>query len=55
MGCLCPKIYREKPTDDLSAKLNEEPAPIGKEKIDAEIITVGQPKFQDIEKKKKIS
>lgn len=55
MGCLCPKIYREKPNDDLSAKLNEDPAPIGKEKIDAEIITVGQPKFQDIEQKRKLA
>ena len=55
MGCLCPKIYREKPNDALSAKLNEEPAPIGKEKIDAEIITVGQPKFQDLDKKRKLA
>jgi len=55
MGCLCPKIFRERPSNDLNLKLNEEPAPTEKGNIDANIITVGEPKYQNIEQKRKMA
>lgn len=54
MGCLCPKNIRRKVPDELNEKLNEEPAPT-KEEIEANIITVGQSKYQDIEQKRKMA
>ena len=55
MGCLCPKIDRAKPSDDLNEKLNIEPAPTEKGNIDANILTVGESKYQDIGQKRKMA
>ena len=58
MGCLCPKIYN-KPTKGLDEKLNENngedlPAP-SIEDLEANTVTIGFSKYQDIPQKRKLA
>ena len=54
MGCLCPKNANSK-NPNLNDKLNEEPTPTGQEDLEANHITIGLSKYQDIEQKRKFA
>ena len=54
MGCLCPKNANSK-NPNLNDKLNEEPDPTDQEDLEANHITIGLSKYQDIEKKRKLA
>lgn len=54
MGCLCPKNANSK-NPNLNDKLNEEPDPTDQEDLEANHITIGLSKYQDIEKKRKFA
>ena len=55
MGCLCPKANKTKNTTDLNEQLNEDPAPNEQEDIEANHITIGLSKYQDISQKRKLA
>ena len=55
MGCLCPKSIKPKNINDLSEQLNESPAPNEKEDLEANHITIGLSKYQDISQKRKMA
>jgi hypothetical protein len=52
MGCLCPKNANSK-NPNLNDKLNEEPEPTDQEDLEANHITIGLSKYQDIDQKRK--
>ena len=54
MGCLCPKNANSK-NPNLNDKLNEEPTPTDQEDLEANHITIGLSKYQDIEQKRKFA
>lgn len=51
MGCLCPKVNKTKNSTDLNEQLNEDPAPNEQEDLEANHITIGLSKYQDISQK----
>lgn len=55
MGCLCPKVNKTKNSTDLNEQLNEDPAPNEQEDLEANHITIGLSKYQDISQKRKLA
>lgn len=55
MGCLCPKVNKTKNSPDLNEQLNEDPAPNEQEDLEANHITIGLSKYQDISQKRKLA
>ena len=55
MGCLCPKNIKTQNTNDLNEQLNEDPTPTEKGDIEANHITIGLSKYQDISQKRKFA